>query len=72
MSFMTELKNRCRKNIPITIVYFVSGYMDMTYFSFTPVLLKEKNLKIAEFFYIGKEDLKSGSRNQQKSSKILC
>jgi len=52
MEYIMGLKTYLKKNYPD---YFVSdniyfGYMDMTYFSFTPRTLKERNLKIAIVF----------------------
>jgi hypothetical protein len=51
MTFMSGLKTDLKKNYPDYIVsslYF--GYMDMTYFAFTPSGLKDKKLKIAIVF----------------------
>jgi len=51
MTFMSGLKTDLEKNYPDYIVsslYF--GYMDMTYFAFTPSELKNKKLKIAIVF----------------------
>ena len=48
MTFMSELKNYMAGRHPeytASALYF--GYMDMTYFAFTPMELKKKNLKIA-------------------------
>jgi hypothetical protein len=48
MTFMSGLKSRLEKGYPdhsTSALYF--GYMDMTYFAFTPAILKEKKLKIA-------------------------
>jgi len=48
MSFMTSLKSHLEKNYSdylTSALYF--GYMDMTYFAFTPPSLKAKKLKIA-------------------------
>jgi hypothetical protein len=48
MTVMTDLRTYLVSNYPdyaAGALYF--GYMDMTYFSFTPPDLKEKNLKIA-------------------------
>ncbi len=52
MEYIMNLKTALKKKYPD---YFVSGslyvgYMDMTYFSFTPPSLKEQNLKIAIVF----------------------
>ena len=52
MEYMMELKSYFQKKYP---EFFVSGslyygYMDMTYFSFFPKSLKERNLKIAIVF----------------------
>jgi len=48
MTIMSGLKSHLEKNYPdyfTSALYF--GYMDMTYFAFTPALLKQKKLKIA-------------------------
>ena len=48
MAFMSGLKNYMEKKYSeyaISALYY--GYMDMTYFAFTPLELKKKNLKIA-------------------------
>lgn len=48
MAFMSALKTYLEKNYPdyaTGALYF--GYMDMTYFAFTPSDLKDKKLKIA-------------------------
>ncbi|MFH5836268.1 DUF7000 family protein [Proteiniclasticum sp. C24MP] len=48
MGFMNDLKGHLKKKYKehqISSLY--QGYMDMTYFSFTPKQLKERNLKIA-------------------------
>ena len=48
MKFMSGLKNNMGSNHPeyaASALYF--GYMDMTYFAFTPMELKSRNLKIA-------------------------
>lgn len=48
MTFMSRLKNYMEDKYPeyaSSALYF--GYMDMTYFAFTPLELKKKNLKIA-------------------------
>lgn len=48
MKFISVLKTHLESNHPdyfTSTLYF--GYMDMTYFAFTPVDLKEKKLKIA-------------------------
>lgn len=52
MEFIMSLRNHLKSKYPD---YHVSGsiyygYMDMTYFSFTPQLLRSKNLKIAIAF----------------------
>ena len=52
MEFFRDLKSRFQNKYPD---YYVSsniyyGYMDMTYFSFNPPLLKSRNLKIAIVF----------------------
>ena len=51
MTFMSVLKTHLGKSYPdyvISSLYF--GYMDMTYFAFTPSDLKNKKLKIALVF----------------------
>lgn len=48
MKFISGLKNYMENNYPeyaSSALYF--GYMDMTYFAFTPLELKKKNLKVA-------------------------
>ena len=48
MTFMSELKNYMVSKHPeysASALYF--GYMDMTYFAFTPMELKNRSLKIA-------------------------
>ena len=54
MTFMTDLKTDLEGNYPdyaASALYF--GYMDMTYFAFTPPELKNKNLKIAVVYLHG-------------------
>jgi hypothetical protein len=52
MDYIMDLKNSLKARHPDYVVsgsiYY--GYMDMTYFSFSPKLLKERNLKIAIVF----------------------
>jgi hypothetical protein len=51
MTFMSGLKSHLENNYPdhfTSSLYY--GYMDMTYFAFTPPLLKDKKLKIAIVF----------------------
>ena len=51
MTFMTDLKSDLERSHPDWVssaLYF--GYMDMTYFAFTPPALREKKLKIAIVF----------------------
>lgn len=51
MSFMSSLKIHLENKYPEYIIgnlYF--GYLDMTYFAFTPTFLKQKKLKIAIVF----------------------
>lgn len=52
MGYMMNLRNHFQKKYPEYLVsgsiYF--GFMDMTYFSFTPKTLKDKGLKIAIVF----------------------
>jgi hypothetical protein len=55
MAFMSSVKSNLERNYPdyvTSALYF--GYMDMTYFAFTPPNLKAKKLKIA-IVYIHKE-----------------
>lgn len=48
MAFMSGLKNYMGSKHPeYAASALYSGYMDMTYFAFTPMELKERNLKIA-------------------------
>lgn len=52
MEYIMDLKTHFKNKYPD---YFISGsiyygYMDMTYFSFTPKTLKDRNLKIAIVF----------------------
>jgi hypothetical protein len=48
MAFMSELKTMLGKKYPEYIAgALYLGFMDMTYFAFTPPSLKTKNLKIA-------------------------
>ena len=48
ISFMSELRQYLMKAHPEYIASSLyAGYMDMSYFSFTPADFKEKNLKIA-------------------------
>lgn len=48
MNLKTQLKNKYPDYFVSGSIYF--GYMDMTYFSFFPESLKERNLKIAIVF----------------------
>jgi hypothetical protein len=48
MTFMSSLKTyleSCHPDHAVSGLYF--GYMDMTYFAFTPLELKQRSLKIA-------------------------
>ena len=48
LGFMSSLKIHLKRKFPeYSFSGLYQGYMDMTYFSFTPVELKERNLKIA-------------------------
>lgn len=48
MEFMSSLRSRLEVTHPDYVVSAMyAGYMDMTYFAFTPSVLKEKRLKIA-------------------------
>ena len=48
MAFMSALKSDMENKYPgYAAGAFYFGYMDMTYFAFTPLELKKKNLKIA-------------------------
>lgn len=56
MAFMSGLKNYMEKKYSeyaSSALYY--GYMDMTYFAFTPLELKKKNLKIA-VVYLHEQD----------------
>ena len=48
MDLRTQLKTRYADYFVSGSIYY--GYMDMTYFSFTPQTLKDRNLKIAIVF----------------------
>jgi len=48
MNLKTYFKNKYPDHFTSGSIYY--GYMDMTYFSFTPQSLKERNLKIAIVF----------------------
>lgn len=52
ISFMTSLKNRLSQKYAgrFTTGSFYQGYMDMTYFPFTPESLRKRGLKIAIVF----------------------
>ena len=45
MDLKTHFKNKYPDHFTSGSIYY--GYMDMTYFSFTPKSLKDRNLKIA-------------------------
>lgn len=48
MAFMSALKTHLENKYPNhTAGALYSGYMDMSYFSFTPLALKDKKLKVA-------------------------
>lgn len=56
MSFMSVLKTHLQSRYPQYVVSgLYPGYMDMTYFAFTPPELKDQNLKIA-IVYLHKEN----------------
>jgi len=74
MIFMSGLKNDLEKNYPDFIVsslYF--GYMDMTYFAFTPSDLKNKKLKIAIVFLHEQERFEAwlGGSNRKVQSEYI-
>ena len=52
LDFMLKLKNRLKANYPEHSISssLYQGYMDMSYFSFTPEFLRKKKLKIAIVF----------------------
>lgn len=51
LSYMAVLKTRLEKAYPeFSVGGLYPGYMDMTYFSFTPDFLKSRKLKIAIVF----------------------
>lgn len=48
LSFVSELRTNLERNYPdYTLSSLYAGYMDMSYFAFTPLDLKRKKLKIA-------------------------
>ncbi len=48
LSFISELRTQLERNHPdYTLSAMYTGYMDMSYFAFTPLDLKRKKLKIA-------------------------
>jgi len=73
MDYIMDLRTHFKNKYPD---YFVSGsiyygYMDMTYFSFTPESLKQRNLKIAIVFIHDafKFEVWLGGYNKQVQSK---
>ena len=48
MALRTHFKNKCPDYFVSGSIYY--GYMDMSYFSFSPKSLKNQNLKIAVVF----------------------
>ncbi len=75
MDYFMDLKAYFKNKYPD---YYVSGsiyfgYMDMTYFSFFPESLKQRNLKIAVFLFTKPSGLRSGwQRKQNGSNRILA
>lgn len=68
MLFMSALKTHLQAKYPDYFtgnIYF--GFMDMTYFPFTPPLLKDKNLKIAIVFLheLGRFDIWLSGNNRK-------
>lgn len=74
MSFMSGLKPHLERHYPncsFSALYF--GYMDMTYFAFTPPDLKDKKLKIA-IVYLHKEgrfDIWLGGSNRKVQAAFI-
>ena len=74
MDFMTGLKADMEKECPghaASALYF--GYMDMTYFAFTPAELKNKKLKIA-VVYLHEEnrfELWLAANNRQMQAEVI-
>ena len=52
MQYLLELKSHLKNKYPTYFVFggLYYGYLDMTYFSFTPPFLKKRKLKIAIVF----------------------
>ncbi len=74
MTFMSGLKTHLEKSYPNSIassLYF--GYMDMTYFAFTPSDLKNKKLKIAVVFLHeqGRFDVWLGGNNRKIQAEYI-
>ncbi|KAF0226840.1 MAG: hypothetical protein FD133_1101 [Erysipelotrichaceae bacterium] len=54
LSFMSELRTNLERNYPdYTLSSMYAGYLDMSYFAFTPLQLKRKKLKIAIVYLHG-------------------
>lgn len=74
LTFMTELKAHLEGKYPDYIVSALYlGYMDMTYFAFTPPILKDKKLKIA-IVYLHEEykfELWLAGRNRQIQAEYI-
>jgi len=74
MSFMADLRSDLEGKYPdftATGLYF--GYMDMTYFAFTPLTLKEMKLKVA-IVYLHEEnrfEVWLGGNNRQIQSQFI-
>ncbi len=75
MTFMSSMKTYMEKNHP---EFFVStvypGYMDMTYFAFTPNELKQKQLKIAVVYLheAGKFEAWLGGTNRKIQAEYIA
>jgi hypothetical protein len=74
MTFMSGLKSHLEKGYPdhfTSALYF--GYMDMTYFAFTPIDLKEKKLKIAIVYLHeqGRFEIWLGGTNRKIQSEYI-
>jgi len=74
MTFMTRLKSNLETGYPdyfTSSLYF--GYMDMTYFAFTPPSLKNQNLKIAIVYLHeqGRFEVWLGGGNRKVQAEVI-
>lgn len=74
MTFMSGLKTYLQSRHPdYKTSWLYPGYMDMTYFAFTPLELKQRNLKIA-IVYLHKENrfkLLLGGENRKVQAEYI-